>query len=129
MMHNKIAEAIVADIHAGSGIFVVADHRPSRQGDVVAVRVGEANLDKTGAMELPGKCVAAGARGEHHLIGDKATILDRGDGVVSLPNGGYLVHTDSVEDRHGAIYFPSGEYKFSELRELTADAVVQKVED
>lgn len=104
----------------------------ARQGDVMISRAGEVpdavTYEHTGAHVL-----ARGSHGLHVLVSERAgemlRIADSTDGVVVLPDGALLVHTDRPGARHGSLRLAPGIWRHWGLRELTADRTVRRVQD
>lgn len=101
-------------------------HMAGRQGDVVIRRIGDAQGDG-GSCPTGGWLIAAGKHGEHRLIAPTGIVRD--GGIVDLPQGGQLVHTDVPNARHGTIALNPGRFAFTGCKELGLDGIVQQVKD
>ena len=85
----------------------------ARQGDILLVRVGDA---PEGGRATPavGLLVGKGRHGEHRL---GARRYARKGNLLSLPDGGRLVHTDEPHARHAAIELLPGDWRITRQRE------------
>jgi hypothetical protein len=99
----------------------------TRQGDVPVQWTGEADASLPyRATPEAGVIISAGLHGEHRLIAPAYAIVD---GVVHLPQGGWLVHTDVPEERHGTLTYAPGAYRHMKLREMSLEGMIQEVRD
>jgi len=126
-LHDRRAEEIVSatcwpDVALDTG------RTPTRQGDVVLRRRGDAPTDGPYApTPACGFQVAAGAHGEHRLFCPAMYTAEDG-GLVCLQEA-RLVHTDAPEGRHGPKRLAPGHWRISRVRELSLEDVIVQVTD
>ena len=99
--------------------------RCTRQGDVMAHRIGDA-ARSNGTCPKGGWVVGKGQHGEHRVIAECGTVVEN---LIDLPLGGVLVHTDEPNARHAASTLIPGRWSFDICQELGIDGIVQKVQD